>query len=1091
MHLKAITMKGFKSFPDRTGLTFGPGISVVVGPNGSGKSNITDAVLWALGEQSPLAVRGQSMQDVIFAGGHGVKGRSAAEVEVVIDNSDQLLDTDFSEICISRRIDRSGEGVYRLNGARCRLVDVLEVLSDTGLGKEMHSVISQGRVESIIHSKPGDRTALIEEAAGLTKHRKRRHRAQLKLNRTQDNLDRALDVEREARSRLRPLKRQAEAAELHARLERQTLEARAVLLGDDLRAARAELAGAEGTAAAARKRRDGVDQRLMDVAHTREETERRFAERGRERERLSTRAFAARAAVDRISLRVESVAASAEALRERVERSARALGSLRSTDAPASEAPQGRLGELESELERLESERAARLDEELAGLESQRAEAERRRAELEGGAGETERELERLAAETATVRDRRRAAEEAGYAAARAQSAVAVELERVRERLRLSSVGRGDALAGRLEVEPGYEIAVAAALGGLLGAAIVPTVREGEQAMVAAGDEGGSALVRGRTPEADTAGSPGAGAERLLDRVRPAADAADVANALLADAWVVDDLGALPPEFTGLAVTRAGIAYDARRGEIRRLPAGGAEQDLTERNRLSGLEAQVETATRELEEARDAAIREAAAEAALGASREGLEARRRDARRATQEAEEEARRFTWLADQRREHGDGPEAARRAQLEAEIAAERHVAGRLAAEQARHAARVTALERSLERDRAALPRAERVLAAMQAALAGSSEWRTRLEEELSADEAQGESVAAELRELARREYELQGELREVSEHLTQEEVRVAHVRDREQAVAADVTEVAGQLGLEVESAVALEPLEPQERDELQARVERLERRRELLGPVNPLAAREYEEALEHVEELEAQRTDLEEALAELRRLIRETDRRIRESFEETFEAARRNFEEVIERLFPGGSGRLRRVSAARPQPVLGGAEEQEPGEPTFGAEAATEQSVPPGDGDPENEEPPAAGSSFDFETPGIEIEVTPAGKSTKRLSLLSGGEKSLVALAFMFAVFLARPCPFYILDEVEAALDDTNIDRFLSLVRTYSDRAQFIVITHQRRTMEAADVLYGVSMGGDGVSKIVSRRLEAQPEAEAAPAATAAA
>jgi chromosome segregation protein len=1081
MHLKTITMKGFKSFPDRTGLTFGPGVSVVVGPNGSGKSNITDAVLWALGEQSPLAVRGQSMQDVIFAGGHGVKGRSAAEVEVVIDNCDQLLGTDFAEISISRRIDRSGEGVYMLNGARCRLVDVLEVLSDTGLGKEMHSVISQGRVESIIHSKPADRTALIEEAAGLTKHRKRRHRAQLKLNRTQDNLDRALDVEREARSRLRPLKRQAEAAELHARLERQTLETRLVLLGDDLRAARAELAGAEGTAAAARKRRDGVDQRLMDVAHTREETERRFAERGRERERLSTRAFAACAAVDRISLRVESAAASAEALRERVERSARALESLRSSGETGSEAPQGKLAELESELERLEAERAARLDEELAGLESRRAEAERRRAELDGGAGETERELERLAGEVAAVRDQRRAAEEAAHAAARAQSAVAVELERVRERLRLSSQGGGDALAGRLDVERGYEAAVAAALGGLLGAAIVPTVGEGERAIVEAGDEGGRALVRGRTRRADTAGAPGAGAQRLLDRVRPAADAADVANALLADAWVVESLTALPAEFSGLAVTRAGIAYDGRSGEVRRLPAGGGEQDLAERNRLAGLETQVETASRELEEAREAVLRETAAAAALEESREGLEARGRDARRATQEAEEEARRFGWLADQRRGRGDGPEAVRRAQLEAEIAAERHVADRLAAERARHAVRVAALERSLERDRGALPQNERVLAAMQAALAGSGEWRRRLEQELNADEAQGDSVAAELRELARREYELQGELREVSEQLTQEEVRVAHVRDREQAVAAEVTQVAGGLGLEPEPAVAPEPLEAQEREESQASLERLERRRERLGPVNPLAAREYEEALEHVEGLESQRKDLEEALAELRRLIRETDRRIRESFEETFDAARRNFEDVIGQLFPGGSGRLRRVSAPRPQPVLGGADEREPGEPTFGTDAATEQRAPAGDGDPQNDESPAGSSSFDFDTPGIEIEVTPAGKTTKRLSLLSGGEKSLVALAFMFAVFLARPCPFYILDEVEAALDDTNIDRFLSLVRAYADRAQFIVITHQRRTMEAADVLYGVSMGGDGVSKIVSRRLEAQPEA----------
>ena len=255
MYLKSITLKGFKSFPDRTRLEFGPGVSVIVGPNGSGKSNITDAVLWALGEQSPLAVRGQSMQDMVFAGGHGVKSRSSAEVEVVIDNSKGRLETDFSEIAISRQVDRTGEGVYRLNGARCRLVDVLEVLSDSGLGKEMHSVISQGKVEAIIHSKPADRTALIEEAAGLTKHRKRRHRAQLKLRRTQDNLDRALDVEREARSRLRPLKRQAEAAELHARLERQGLELRARLVADDLLAVRRELGDAERSAGAARSRR--------------------------------------------------------------------------------------------------------------------------------------------------------------------------------------------------------------------------------------------------------------------------------------------------------------------------------------------------------------------------------------------------------------------------------------------------------------------------------------------------------------------------------------------------------------------------------------------------------------------------------------------------------------------------------------------------------------------------------------------------------------------------------------------------------------------------------------------------------------------
>src|SRR5437764_5478281 len=262
MHLRSIALKGFKSFPDRTRLEFGSGVSVIVGPNGSGKSNITDAVLWALGEQSPLAVRGQSMQDVIFGGGRGVQARGEAEVELILDNEGGSDDLPMSEISIVRRLDRTGEGEYRLNGARCRLVDVLEVLSDTGLGKEMHSVISQGRVESLVTSKPRDRRLLIEEAAGLGKHRKRRRRAQLKHERTQPTLHRALDVEREARTRLRPLKRQAEAAELHARLERQALEARWELTRDELRSRLEILEQARTAAAASRARRDPAGRAL-------------------------------------------------------------------------------------------------------------------------------------------------------------------------------------------------------------------------------------------------------------------------------------------------------------------------------------------------------------------------------------------------------------------------------------------------------------------------------------------------------------------------------------------------------------------------------------------------------------------------------------------------------------------------------------------------------------------------------------------------------------------------------------------------------------------------------------------------------------
>src|SRR5437773_1026409 len=361
MHLRSITLKGFKSFPNRTRLEFAPGIAVVIGPNGSGKSNITDAVLWALGEQSPLAVRGQTMQDVIFAGGHGLPSRGSAEVEVVIDNGDGALASEFSEISIVRRLDRSGEGEYRLNGARCRLVDVIEVLSDTGLGKEMHSVVSQGRVEAIIHSKPRDRRLLIEEAAGLGKHRKRRRRAQLKLERTQDNLDRALDVEREARSRLRPLKRQAEAAELHERLERQTLEARWELARDASRASRVELEAAEAHVAEAREDREKIERDLQETIDRRGSAERALAERAERRDALAQRSYEARSARERVALRAEQVAGSAQGLAARIERVEHELG-----------APGERAGAAQDPEAGASAERIAALEAELAAIAATR-----------------------------------------------------------------------------------------------------------------------------------------------------------------------------------------------------------------------------------------------------------------------------------------------------------------------------------------------------------------------------------------------------------------------------------------------------------------------------------------------------------------------------------------------------------------------------------------------------------------------------------------------------------------------------------------------------------------------------------------------
>jgi chromosome segregation ATPase len=759
MYLRSIEMKGFKSFPERTKLEFSPGVSVIVGPNGSGKSNITDAVLWALGEQSPGAIRGASMQDVISAGGKGVSRRRSAEVEVVIDNSEGRAASEFSEISIRRSLDRKGDGAYRLNGARCRLVDVVEVLSDTNLGREMHSVISQGRVESIVHSKPRERRLLIEEAAGLGKHRKRRRRAELKLRAAADNLARALDLEREARARLRPLKRQAQAAELGARIEREELELRGRLVAEELRFGEDRALAAESAAEKARGERGAIEERLEKVSEQRRAAEERFAARDRER----TQAW-------------------------------------------------GLLTKLRGEQQRIALRSAA--------------------------LGDREAELER-------------------------------RLEVLRSEL------------GPLTL-----------------------------------DVGGSGHERARKLE----------------------------------------------------------------------------------DELSEIEAGLSAAGDGLARARSSELSEGSREASLGAVRSGAERAARHARRAE----------GLLGERHREALRG--------------------------------RVAEGEELLEEVRAAAAAARAAEEAVRVRV-------ERLEGSVVGGEGDGDALAEEMRACSRREYELQAEMRTASDRLTEAEVEAAHLGDRREEAARELAKIAERLGEELPAAE--QPLSEEERAEIDRRLGRLERRRAQIGPVNPLAESEYEEAREQVESLQVQREDTERAMRELEALIRDIDREIERAFEETFEATAKNFGEMVGHLFPGGRGSLRRVtlrSLSEAKEADGAAEDEEEEE----AEEAREQL-------------------------GVEIEVTPAGKSTRKLSLLSGGEKSLVALAFVFAVFLARPCPFYILDEVEAALDDANIDRFLQLIRRFSTRAQFVIVTHQKRTMDAADILYGVTMGGDGVTRVVSRRL----------------
>ena len=525
MHLRSISLKGFKSFPDRTKLDFSPGVSVIVGPNGSGKSNVTDAVLWAMGEQSPVAVRGQSMQDVIFAGAHGVQARSEAEVEVVLDNGDSAVDVPLSEISIVRRLNRAGDGEYRVNGAKCRLTDVLELLSDTGLGKEMHSVVSQGRVAEIVTSKPRDRRMLIEEAAGLGKHRKRRRRAQLKLDRTQDNLDRALDVEREARTRLKPLKRQAEAAELHERLERQSDEARWTLARDTARAAAAALAEAEAQVAAARQAADATESELRKVAERREQAEQALAARGDERESLSNRFHAARSAHERIGMRLEAARQAVTTLSERVARRRTVLETL-GAEAEADTGDEGageRVAALEAELEQLAQDRAVRLAEEVAELEAGQAAAAATAQRL----GEEATRSAALRKEADAAAEAARAArlelERTAEAARREAARVGAELAKVNQFLRAQAgaPGGAPALADAVSAAPGYELALAAALGPRLRAAVASDLEEAARLLDRAGRDGGAALV---APEARSGRRPhrAGGAQRRVRRPRPA-----------------------------------------------------------------------------------------------------------------------------------------------------------------------------------------------------------------------------------------------------------------------------------------------------------------------------------------------------------------------------------------------------------------------------------------------------------------------------------------------------------------------------------------------------------------------------------------
>ena len=1174
MHLKTLRMRGFKSFAHGVELTFEHGIAVVVGPNGSGKSNIADALQWAMAVQSPAQLRAPSGLDVLFGGTDSRPPAGVCEVELVLDNECATLPIEFGEVSIMRRLTRDGDSEYFINRSRVRRLDVLELLSDTGLGREMHSVIGQGRVEEILLAKPHERRRFVEEAAGLGKYQRRRSRAESKLSRVEGELERARDLEREVRARLRPLAMQATAADRAAKLGAEIAAGRISLLSSELLGERersTELRTRLGTQTSSRdtidaevakigERRAAAERELAGLAGAQERAARAFYAFETSRERLSAqRARANRtvAELERAEARrrvdaeadgreAERLAAEAEAADVAAQQHVAEVAALEASDqgglgdaAAAAEAAlagaldarrahaeaQGQAANLRRDAEtgiaRLADLRS-RLSEMAGTSDGSRGELDTAEAEvaaLDTRIAEAADQLAAATAEAAEHEQRAAAAREADRAAREASAAAAERLAALAARLETldAAIERGDGLppAARalrdrgarllvtgIEAAPGYERAVAAALGWRAGAVVTERL---EDALDMVRDASGElAVVTGRAARGEGRAPAGG---------RPLSEVATLRDPSLAWAiegvWLVDDLAAVDH---GVAVTADGAGIDADRGELWRVPDAGEAAWLSaraERDRLTGEHGSLERASAEAAEraAGAAGELEAAAQAELAArsrlhetraaEAEVAQSRRRAADRRDRLADELAR--SDAARDLAERDLETETARLAELQAlsagyeaslierreaaQAADERHSSleaarRQLADEAARLGARIAAANERIERftreaERAregaarALASAERAhtaavtaaaavpaIRAMMAELEASLGAAERLAEPARSGiqeiEARATQLATELQSCATAEAQAQARAREVSSAVTEVEVALARGAERSEELTRRRAELADRF--EVEWEEPAEPLLPDEAAALAARLERLERRRESLGAVNPLAAEEYEQEKVRADDLSAQCDDLETSLAELRGLIRDLTATIDERFAATFESVAHHFAEVIGTLFPGGSGRLRLterdvVSAAKPSE-----------ETDDGAEEVVEE--------PDTEQ-------------GVDLEVRPAGKRIESLSLLSGGEKSLTAIAFLFALMLTKPSPFYLLDEVEAALDDANIDRFLDLLRAYQDKAQFVVITHQRRTMEVADVLYGVTMAGDGESKVLSRRMPSDP------------
>jgi chromosome segregation protein len=1179
VYLKSLTIKGFKSFASATTLQLEPGITCIVGPNGSGKSNVVDALAWVMGEQGAKSLRGGKMEDVIFAGTSGRPPLGRAEVVLTIDNTDGALPIEFAEVTISRTMFRSGGSEYAINGQSCRLLDVQDLLSDSGIGREMHVIVGQGQLDTILHATPEDRRGFIEEAAGVLKHRKRKEKALRKLDSTEGNLTRLSDLLSEIRRQLKPLGRQAEVARQAQTVQADVRDARARLLADDLVTARTSLEAELADESVLLARRAEVEQSIATARDNEAALEAALREdlpalaKAQEtwfgltglRERLrGTQSLAAErvrnassvpevehgrdpdqleAEAGRIREQERATAAEVEAQRTALEESVNARRAAEDAAAEedrriaalhraAADRREG-LARLHGQVNALRS-RAGAADEEVGRLTLAREEAtaradraqrdftslETRVAGLDAGEEGLDAEHEAASAALDDVEERLAKLREEAAQADRDRTALgarkdALELGLARKDgagALLAATDRVSGLIGSvaavLGVRAGFETAVAAALGSAADAVAVTGADAalGAIDLLKADDLGRAGMLLGGGPadDHDWPALPG-GATYAVDVVECPDTLRAALARLLFKVAVVDDLHAARGLVDGLAdvtaVTRDGdllgahfasggssaqqslIEIQAAVDEATTLlaEAVAASERLTfETSRLESerLEAQkrVDVALAKLHES-DATLAAVAEElgqyggqarAARGeadrlghAIEKALESREQAvaglAELETRLASaEDAGEDEPSADDRDRLAEAAREARQSETEARLSLRtseeraRAIHGRadslLRAAAAEREARARAIERRERllregRSAEAVARAVgHVLVRLEASVARAAEARTAVEQARSGREQELLGVRATLRQLDAELQELVSSVHRDEMARAQQRMRIEQLEERALAeLGLEPDTLAAEYGPDQPVPVAPteddpepEPV-PYVREEQRKRLRSAERALSMLGRVNPLALEEFAAMEERHQFLTEQLEDLRTTRRDLLDIVKEVDARVEQVFTQAYADVEKAFDHVFARLFPGGEGRL----------IL------------------TDPS--------------------DMLTTGVEVEARPPGKKVKRLSLLSGGERSLVAVAFLVALFKARPSPFYILDEVEAALDDTNLGRLLEIYEELRENSQLLVITHQKRTMEVGDALYGVTMRGDGVSTVISQRLR---EAESA-------